>query len=165
MITLREILLDKVTEARTIIETLRQRGEAVQLPLEWEKGYLTALEDILALEGISLRRSPRITTMIATEVVRLLPGQGATSGNGTITDLSVEGCNLVTMVEIAVGEVLALSFTLPEQTTPLKVEGWVRRAEKIDGTVSAGVELKELPGVVMEALQTFLIASAEQAAT
>ncbi|MBI2461075.1 MAG: PilZ domain-containing protein [Candidatus Rokubacteria bacterium] len=159
---IRPLLFEKLAEVRTIIERLGQQGEVGRAPLEWEKGYARALEDMLALKGISLRRSPRRTTMIAAEIARKLAAPGAPpSESGTITDLSLDGCSLATMMEVAVGDLVVLTFTLPEPFVTVRVEGWVRRADRIDGTLAVGVEFMEPPEEVSGALKRFLDAALE----
>jgi len=65
------------------------------------------------------------------------------------------------MMEVAVGDLVVLTFTLPEPFVTVRVEGWVRRADRIDGTLAAGVEFVELSEEVSGALKRFLDAAPE----
>ncbi|MFQ5899708.1 MAG: PilZ domain-containing protein [Candidatus Methylomirabilia bacterium] len=117
--------------------------------MEWQKGYVRALEDVLDLEGLSLRRHPRADTNIPTQIARMGPKRGA---SGQIVDLSVGGCRLVTAMELSEGDIVELSFKLPERSTIVTLEGVVRRALRIDEGCRAGVEFVGLTEDIAEAL-------------
>lgn len=132
MASLREAVLAKLTRARAGLEALGRQGESALTALEWQKGYVKALEEILDLEGLSLRRSPRRPTAIPAEIARVLPNTGVPGprGTGTILDLSLGGCSLATTLALSGGELIVLSFRLPEPSTPVMLAGWVRRAQR-----------------------------------
>jgi len=110
---------------------------------EWQKGYVKALEEVLDLEGLSLRRHPRRPTSIPAEIVRILPADvPRQSGTGTIVDLSVVGCGLATAMELSASDLIELSFRLPARGTPVSLEGCVRRAHQVNGQFRVGVEFK-----------------------
>lgn len=162
MSAMRQALVDKLAHSQMIIEKLRQQGEVARTALEWEKGYAKALEEVLGLDGVSLRRYPRRTTVIPTEIDRVQKEGPTQKGRGMITDLTMEGCGLATVLELSVGEIIALAFTLPGRNTPVTLEGWVRRAQRVEEVLSAGVEFKESPGDVVKEFQTFLTSALEE---
>jgi hypothetical protein len=159
MTSFREAVLAKLSRARTTLAELRRTGEPAAA-IEWQTGYVRALEEILDLEGLSLRRHPRRRTAIHTAITRPLLANGSSGqrGDGTIVDLSVGGCGLATLMELSAGEIIELSFVLPGTTTFVTLAGWVRRAQRIDREVRAGVEFKPLPERVVELLQAFCAA-------
>lgn len=142
--SLREALLAKLAHARTVLVDLERQASVEITAIEWQKGYVKALEEALDLEDVSLRRYPRRLTSIPTEIVRILPETGAPwpHEKGTIIDLSVGGCGLTTALELSVGEAIALFFKLPESGMPVTVEAWVRRAQRVGEEIAAEVEFK-----------------------
>lgn len=146
----RQGVLTMLSHAWETLVTMRQRGGVELTAIEWQKGYVKALEEILDLEGVSLRRYPRRPTAIPAEIARILPETGAPGprGDGTIVDLSVAGCGLATAMELSVNETIALSFRLPESSTPVTLDGWVRRAQLLNGKFRVGVEFKSAPRVL-----------------
>lgn len=150
MSSLREAVLANLSHARTVLEDLERQGKVEITAIEWQKGYVKALEETLDLEGLSLRRYPRRPTAIPAEIARILQEQGASGqrGKGTIVDLSVGGCGLATVMELSAGEVIDISFRLPASSTPVALEGWVRRAQRANGEFRAGVEFKGSPKVL-----------------
>lgn len=155
---LRETVLAKLVRARAVLDDLRRRGGSGLDDMEWQKGYVKALEEILDLEGLSLRRFPRRPTSIPAEIARFSPETGAPGPRsaGTITDLSMAGCGLATALALSVGETVTVSFKLPQSPTPVTLEGAVRRAQRVDEETRAGVEFKTLPERVTKEFQAFL---------
>lgn len=155
---LRETVLAKLVRARAVLDDLRRRGGSGLDDMEWQKGYVKALEEILDLEGLSLRRFPRRPTSIPAEIARISPETGAPGPRsaGTITDLSMAGCGLATALALSVGETVTVSFKLPQSPTPVTLEGAVRRAQRVDEETRAGVEFKTLPERVTKEFQAFL---------
>ena len=156
--SLRETVLAKLVRARAVLEDLRRRGGSGMDPVEWQKGYVKALEEILDLEGLSLRRYPRRPTSIPAEIARFSPETGAPGPRsaGTITDLSMAGCGLATALALSVGETVTVSFKLPQSSTPATLEGAVRRAQRVDEETRAGVGFKALSERVAKEFQAFL---------
>ncbi|MBI4608122.1 MAG: PilZ domain-containing protein [Candidatus Rokubacteria bacterium] len=152
MTPLREAVLAKLVRARTGLDELRRYGDPDMGAMEWQKGYIKALEEALDLEGLTLRRYPRRPTSIPVEIGR---GSGE-AGKGTIMDVSAGGCALATPLALSVGELVRLVFTLPEPPTPFALEGWVRRAQRTGEEVGAGVEFAAVPAEMREALEAFL---------
>lgn len=159
---LRQAVLEKLARARATVDKLHGEGQGVELTaIEWEKGYIRALEEVLALEGVSLRRHPRRVTSLPAWITRTHGGPGRPqTGQGTILDLSVGGCRLATRVELSVGDTLEISFRLPGDDKVLAPRGRVLRLELLTDTPSAGVEFQELPAEIQEVLRVFCAAPA-----
>lgn len=155
---LRGVVLAKLAQARAALAELERDRELDSTAVQWQKGYVKALEEVLSLEGLSLRRHPRRPTAIPTEVARILPETGAPGprAKGAIRDLSLGGCRLTPGMELSVGELIDLSFRLPKPGTPVVVEGWVRRADRIEGELSVGVEFQGVFDEIVAALEAFL---------
>jgi hypothetical protein len=151
--SLREIVLGKLVQGRAVLEELLRGDDWESSAIEWQKGYVKALEEVLDLEGLSLRRFPRRLTVIPARVVR--PDKGGQIGDGTIVDLSAGGCRLATTMDITKGEVVEVTFTLPRGEAPLRLEGWVRRAQWVEQELRVGLEFKDPPPSVFETLQAF----------
>lgn len=100
--------------------------------------------------------------MIPTEIDRVQKEGPTQKGSGMITDLTMEGCGLATVLELSVGEIIALAFTLPGRNTPVTLEGWVRRAQRVEEVLSARVEFKESPRGVVKEFQAFLTSTLEE---
>jgi len=145
--SLREALLAKRALARAVLHDMARQPLLEPTAVEWQKGYVKALEESLDLEGISLRRHPRRPTDVPAEIVRVPPeGEGVPqSGKGAIVDLSVGGCGLATVMELSGGDVIELSFRLPASGTPIVQEGSVRRIQPLNGNFKVGVEFKGEP--------------------
>lgn len=156
--SLREAVLAKLVRARAVLEDLGRQGASGMDVLEWQKGYVKALEEILDLEGLSLRRYRRRPASIPAEIARISPETGAPGPRsaGTITDLSMGGCGLATALALSVGETVRVSFRLPQSPTPVTLEGAVRRAQRVGEETRAGVQFKALPERVGREFQTFL---------
>jgi len=157
MTSLREVLLAKLAQTRASLEYLGRQGESAFTALEWQKGYAKALEEVLDLDGLSLRRFPRRPTAIPATIARFHRGAPAAErGEGTIVDLSTGGCGLATALEIAAGERIEISFRLPGRNAGVSLEGVARRAARVGEVVRAGVEFVKVPDHVLVALETFL---------
>lgn len=147
---LRDAVLQKLAQARATIQEILKRGEVELTALEWEKGYAKALEEVLGLEGLSLRQHPRRVTSIPARIVRI--GDREQAGEGMILDLSEGGCRLATPIELPVGEIVEIAFLLPRTTS---LNGRVLRIEREGDTPHLGVEFQEVPEDVRKALRAF----------
>lgn len=156
MSALRETVLAKLARARATLDELRRQGNPDMSSMEWQKGYVKALEEALDLDGLTLRRFPRRPTSIPAELARGLAAGAGERARGSITDLSIGGCALATALGLSVGEAIQVSFTLPGCAAPVTVEGTVRRAQRVGEGVRAGMEFKSLPTDVSEELNAFL---------
>lgn len=154
MMGIRESVLAKLAQARSVLDELFRRKDSEGTAIEWQKGYVKALEEILELDGLSLRQSPRRLTAIPA-IVRPETERGGQGGKGTIVDLSEGGCRLEMRTECSVGEIIELSFALPGAREPVTLQGWVRRVQRIDDEVRMGVEFKDTPGAIARALGAF----------
>ncbi len=153
MTSLRGPVLAKLKQARSVLGELLRGDDWESSAIEWQKGYVKALEEVLDLEGLSLRRFPRRLTVIPAVVVR--PDKGGQSGEGTIVDLSAGGCRMATPLELSGGEIVQMSFSLPRATEPLELEAWVRRAQWVEQEMRVGLEFKDLPKDVFDTLEAF----------
>lgn len=162
LLALRQAVLRKLAEARATIEELQKHGEVELTALEWEKGYARALEEVLGLEGLSLRRFPRRVTSIAARIVRSRQREEGPreAGEGTILGLSEGGCRLATRMGLAVGEIVEISFPLPRM---ISLKGCVLRIEETGDVPHLGVEFQEVPEDVRKALRDFCAAGTPQA--
>ncbi|MFQ5896839.1 MAG: PilZ domain-containing protein [Candidatus Methylomirabilia bacterium] len=146
---LRQAVRAKLVHARAVLENLDRQGEPGPTTLAWQKGYVRALEAVLDLEGFSLRRHPRWETDIPAQIARMGPKKGAA---GQIVDLSVGGCRLVTAMQLSAGDVVELSFKLPERSMIATLQGVVRRALRVDEEYRVGLEFVGTPEDIAEAL-------------
>ncbi|MFQ5520649.1 MAG: PilZ domain-containing protein [Candidatus Methylomirabilia bacterium] len=145
VISLREVVLAKLVQARAALEKPAQ----LEAAREWQKGYVRALEEVLDLQGLTLRRYPRWQADTPTNIARLVPKQRA---SGQIVDLSVGGCRLVAPIELSAGAIIKLSFNHPERSTIVSLHGLVARTERVSEEHIAGVEFIGLPEDIAEAL-------------
>jgi len=148
--SLREIVLAKLVDARAVLEDLEQHGDMEGSAIEWQKGYVKALEEMLSVDSLNRRRYPRRLIGVPVEIVR------KQRGKGTIVDVSLVGCGLTTQMPLSVGETVELFFTLPEQETFVRLEGRVGRAQHHHEHSSAALEFTALPEHAAQALQAFL---------
>ncbi|MBI3327435.1 MAG: PilZ domain-containing protein [Nitrospinae bacterium] len=148
--SLREIVLAKLIDAQSVLEDIEQHGDMEGSAIEWQKGYVKALEEMLNFDGLNLRRYPRRLIDVPVDIVR------KQRGKGTIIDVSLVGCGLTTPMPLGVGEIVDLFFTLPQQDTPVRVEGRVGRAQHQHEHSSAALEFTALSKHAAEALQAFL---------
>ncbi len=157
MKALRKAIFDRLTHTRATVAKLCQEGDVSLTALEWEKGYARALEDILGLPGVTIRRYPRRATSIQMRIVRDHRAGSilGLSVEGTILDLSAGGCRIATPFKLPVGEVIALSFRLPETDRKIALKGRVVRSELVDETPQAGIEFRRAPVAIREALLAY----------
>jgi len=154
MTSLREPILLKLKQARAVLNDLLRHDDGESTAVEWQKGYVKALEEILDLQGLSLRRFPRRHTLIEASArsEKQIDGQW---DDVTIVDLSEGGCRLATPVKLAVGEVIQIAFTLPGLRTDLKLDGKVRNVVAVDDEIRAGVEFTNTPPETLATLKEF----------
>lgn len=158
MTSLREVLLAKLGHARAVLDDLGRQGESGFSAMEWQKGYVKALQEVLDLDGLSLRRFPRRSTAIPAAIARFHPGGGPSGarGDATIVDLSMGGCGLATAIELASGDGVEISFRVPGRNVSVTVEGVARRTSRVGEVVRAGVEFVKTPDHVVAVLEAFL---------
>lgn len=144
----------KLVHARAVLENWGRHVESESTPMEWHKGYAKALEEVLDLDGCSLRRYPRWEANISAEISRMVrsPFSQQKGAHGQIADLSVRGCRLVTPMDLSVGAVIGLSFRLPEKSTTVTLHGLICRIQRVDKGYMAAVEFIGLPEHVAGAL-------------
>lgn len=87
------------------------------------------------------RMSPPVVLSFARSEVSV-SFRGDHQGEGTVVDLSANGCKVLSRAQVRAGDRLALSVRVPRQAAPLKIESvFVRWVE--DG--SFGLEWTALP--------------------
>lgn len=160
MTSLKETLLARLAQARAVLENMKPQKEVATDVIDWQKGYVKALEEVLDdLEGVPQRRYPRRATDIPTEIVRprLERGAPGPSGQGMIMDLSLGGCRLyTTAMELSEGEIIELTIRLPGNSTTITLQGSVRRISRYNRALGAGVEFINLSEDVAAELQALL---------
>jgi hypothetical protein len=141
----RAILLAMLKRARAAVTDIERQVGSNLAAVGWQRGYAKAVEEMLDVSGISVRRYPRQPTSLTADVRRLngTPGTREQVGRGTITDLSRGGCGLATRVPLAADDRVEVTFTLPERRVPLARHGRVRRAQQAGDKTRAGVEFEE----------------------
>lgn len=145
----REVALAKLARARAALRGLREREE-----IEWQRGYIKALEEMLEVEGLSWRRSRRVATSISVEIARL---SAAEWSDGTIAELSAGGCRLTTaLAALTGGELLELSFRLPGLATPITLRASVLRSAALGERSAVALVFTDPAVAVAEALAAFL---------
>lgn len=144
----REAALAKLAAARRTLRDLRDR-EAI----EWQRGYIKAFEEMLAVEGLSVRRSLRRGTDIPVEIA---PRSAAQRGNGTITELGATGCRLTTPLALTDGDLLELSLRLHGLVVPITFDAVVLRATRAGEHTTGALEFRELTLAAADALAAFL---------
>ena len=145
----REALLATLKNAHATLAEMEQQAGVDRAALEWHRGYVKAVEEMLDLEAISLRRHRRRSVFIAADL-RAVPGDTGPAGpwaTGTIIYLSRGGCDLVSRVDASVGARVELAFTFPAGA-PARRDGWVRRVQRAGEETRIGIEFRdELPSV------------------
>jgi len=144
----RDAALAKLARARTALRQLRDREE-----IEWQRGYIKALEEMLAVQGLSARASRRVATSIPVEIAR--PGT-PTRGTGTISELSTAGCRLTTALALADRDLVELSFHLPGVVQPIVASAAVVRSTRIEDLTTTVFAFRDLTLAVADALAGFL---------
>lgn len=146
----REAVLATLKNARATLAEMEQQAGVDRAALEWHRGYVKAVEEMLDLEAISLRRHRRRSVFIAADV-RAVPADTGHVGpwaKGTIIYLSRGDTDLVTKLDLSIGARIELAFTLPGGGMPVRRDGWVRRVQRAGGEIRVGVEFEEeLPNV------------------
>lgn len=148
--TLREAVLAKLGPAKAALDVMLRQGVSEITGIEWQKGYVKALEEILDVDRVTLRRHTRHHTAISAQVVH--PQYGA----ATIADISLGGCGLITALPLTMGDMVELSCTFPNQTTPVTLAGRLVRVERHGNQSWAGVEFSQLSQATLFALPAFL---------
>lgn len=154
MTSLREPILAKLKQARAVLGDLLRHDDGESTAVEWQKGYVKALEEILDLQGLSLRRFPRRHTLIEASARSEKQPDGPWD-DVTIVDLSESGCRLATPRRLPVGEGVQIAFTLPGVKGELKVDGRIRNVLPVDDEFRTGVEFTNTPEDVLATLKEF----------
>lgn len=154
MTSLREPILVKLKQARAVLNDLLRHDDGESTAVEWQKGYVKALEEILDLQGLSLRRFPRRNTLIEASARSEKQADGRWD-DVTIVDLSEGGCRIATPVKLGIGETVQIAFTLPGLKVDLKVDGRIRNVQPVDDEFRAGVEFTNTPEETLATLKAF----------
>jgi hypothetical protein len=154
MTSLREPILAKLKQARAVLSDLLRHDDGESTAVEWQKGYVKALEEVLDLQGLSLRRFPRRHTLIEASARSEKQGD-AQWDDVTIVDLSEGGCRLATPRRLSIGEAVQIAFTLPGVKKDLKLDGRVRNVMPVDDEFRAGVEFADAPEDALAILREF----------
>ena len=154
MTSLREPILIKLKQARGVLNDLLRHDDGESTAVEWQKGYVKALEEILDLQGLSLRQFPRRHTLIEASAHSEKQPDGQWD-DVTIVDLSEGGCRLATPVRLSIGESVQLAFTLPGLKTDLKLDGRVRNVVPVDDEFRSGVEFTNMSADGLATLKEF----------
>jgi hypothetical protein len=154
MTSLREPILTKLKQARAVLTDLLSHDDGESTAVEWQKGYVKALEEVLDLQGLSLRQFPRRHTLIEASA-RSEKQTDDQWGDVTIVDLSEGGCRLATPVRFTVGESVQIVFPLPGVKGDLKLDGRIRNVQPVDDEFRAGVEFTNTPPDAVAALKEF----------
>jgi hypothetical protein len=161
MTSLREPILVKLKQARAVLSDLQRHDDGESTAVEWQKGYVKALEEILDLQGLSLRRFPRRHTLIEASA-RTEKQRDAQWHDVTIVDLSEGGCRLATPARLSVGESIQIAFTLPGVKGELKLDGEVRNVLPVDDEFRAGVQFTNTSEDAVAILKAFCAPRPEQ---
>ena len=154
MTSLREPILAKLKQARAVLADLLGHDDGESTAVEWQKGYVKALEEILDLQGLSLRLFPRRHTLIEASA-RSEKQTDDRWNDVTIVDLSEGGCRFATPVRLTVGESVQLAFTLPGVKGDLKLDGRIRNVQGVDDEFRAGVEFTNTSQEAQATLKEF----------
>lgn len=156
----RHAILEWLAVSRANVDKLHRQGGTIA-DLKWQQGFQAALKGLLELEGVDIRRNPRRSTALPSEIVlrREAPGAPGRTGEGTIMDLSVGGCRVTTPLELAVGEITELSFRVPSSDKIITVKATVRGVERTHETRHVGNEFQDVPEDICQVLQEFCAGS------
>jgi hypothetical protein len=86
------------------------------------------------MSGVSIRKHPRIATSYWTSIIDEKNENGKVVlekiGDGTIVDMSLGGCKLMTMLQYKVGNRIQLSFEYDENSSPVTFNGIIRNLKQ-----------------------------------
>lgn len=100
------------------------------------------------MEGVSIRKHPRISTSYWTSIMDEKNENGKTVmekiGDGTIVDMSPGGCKLMTMLQYKTGNHIHLSFEFDENSSPVAFKGIIRNIKQAPyDTTYYGIEYEQ----------------------
>ncbi len=86
------------------------------------------------MEGVSIRKHPRISTSYWTSIIDEKNENDKLTmekiGDGTIVDMSLGGCKLMTMLQYKAGNHIHLSFEFDENSSPVAFKGIIRNIKQ-----------------------------------
>ena len=113
------------------------------------------------LEGINVRKQVRVDVSFWTALLGLVTENGMQklkpSGEGSIVDMNLDGCRVMTNIEYKVNDTIFISFEFQEGKEPVSFDGIVRRVSPAPhGLVYYGVQYVEPESELLEAVQFIL---------
>lgn len=112
-------------------------------------------------EGISVRKQERVSVSFWTSILGLVAEKGMQRlkpvGEGSIVDVNLDGCKVMTNIPYKVKDTIFLSFEYQEGKDPISFDGIVRRVSPAPhGLVYYGVQYAEPESELLEAVQFIL---------
>ncbi len=100
------------------------------------------------MDGVSIRKHPRISTSYWTSIMDEKNENGKTVmekiGDGTIVDMSHGGCKLMTMLQYKAGNHINLLFEYDENSSPVAFKGIIRNIKQAPyDTTYYGIEYEQ----------------------
>ena len=100
------------------------------------------------MDGISIRKHPRISTSYWTSIMDEKNENGKDVmekiGDGTIVDMSFGGCKLMTMLQYKAGDHIHLSFEYDENSSPVTFKGIIKNIKQAPyDTTYYGIEYEQ----------------------
>tara|TARA_B100000315_G_scaffold243700_1_gene267377 strand:+ start:1903 stop:2529 length:627 start_codon:yes stop_codon:yes gene_type:complete len=113
------------------------------------------------VEGVSVRKQERISVSFWTAILGLVTESGMQRlkpvGEGSIVDMTIDGCRVMTNIPYKVNDTIFLSFDYQEGKDPISFDGIVRRVSPAPhGLVYYGVQYFEPESELLEAVQFIL---------
>ncbi|MBI3582747.1 MAG: PilZ domain-containing protein [Nitrospinae bacterium] len=92
-------------------------------------------------EGVSIRKHHRVSTSYWTSI---MDEKNEKIGDGTIVDMSLGGCKLMTMLQYKAGNHIQLSFEYDENSSPVAFKGIIRNIKQAPyDTTYYGIEYEQ----------------------
>jgi len=100
------------------------------------------------MDGVSIRKHPRISTSYWTSIMDEKNENGKAVmekiGDGTIVDMSLGGCKLMTMLQYKAGNHIHLSFEYDENSSPVTFKGIIKNIKQAPyDTTYYGIEYEQ----------------------
>jgi len=100
------------------------------------------------MDGVSIRKHPRISTSYWTSIMDEKNENGKAVmekiGDGTIVDMSLGGCKLMTMLQYKAGNHIHLSFEYDENSSPITFKGIIKNIKQAPyDTTYYGIEYEQ----------------------
>ena len=100
------------------------------------------------MEGVSIRKHPRISTSYWTSIIDEKNENDKLTmekiGDGTIVDMSLGGCKLMTMLQYKAGNHIHLSFEYDENSSPVTFKGIIKNIKQAPyDTTYYGIEYEQ----------------------